>query len=117
MDHPEHYLRLGQKIEVIILEVDKEKHRFSLGLKQLKIDPWDKFYERYKVGDPVSGSVIKILPFGILLEIVSGIDALLHRNEMPESESNPESYAIDETYEVRIKSIDKEARRVSVTLI
>jgi len=117
VEHPEHYLRIGQKIEVIILEVDKAKHRFSLGWKQLKPDPWDKFCEKYKPGDTISGSVIRILPYGILLEIVSGIDALLHRNEMPAAESNPENYLVDETYEVRIKSIDKEARKVSVTLV
>ena len=116
VEHPEHYLRIGQKIEVIILEVDKEKHRFSLGFKQLKPDPWDKFYERYQPGDTISGSVIKILPYGVLLEIVSGIDALLHRSEMPASEPGPENYAIDDTFEVKIKTIDRESRKVSVTL-
>ncbi len=117
VEHPEHYLRLGQKIEVIILEVDKQKHRFALGFKQLKPDPWDKFYDKYKVGDTISGSVFRVLPFGVLLEIVSGIDALLHRSEMPASESNPENYSIDDTYEVRIKTIDRESRKVSVTLV
>jgi small subunit ribosomal protein S1 len=117
VEHPEHYLRPGQKIEVIILEVDKEKHRFSLGWKQLKPDPWDKFYEKYQPGATISGSVFRILPYGVLLEIVSGIDALLHRNDMPDSQNNPESFSIDDTYEVTIKSIDREARKVSVTLI
>lgn len=117
VEHPEHYLRLGQKIEVIILDVDKEKHRFSLGFKQLKEDPWDKFYERYKVDDVISGSVIKILPFGLLLEIVSGIDALLHKSEIPPDEAFPDSFAVDETYEVRIRTIDRESRKVGVTLL
>jgi len=116
VDHPEHYLRLGQKIEVIILEVDKEKHRFSLGLKQLKPDPWDKFCERYKPGDFISGSVIKILPFGILLEIVNGIDALLHQSEMPENQRNLENYSLEDTFEVKIKSIDRDTRRIGVSL-
>ncbi len=117
VEHPEHYLRLGQKIEVIILDVDKHKHRFSLGFKQLKEDPWDKFYERYKVDDFISGSIIKILPFGLLLEIVSGIDALLHRSEIPGSDDFPGNFALEETYEVRIKSIDRESRKVGVTLL
>ncbi len=116
VEHPEHYLRLGQKIEIIILEVDKSRHRFSMGYKQLKPDPWDKFYDKYKIGDTISGSVFKILPFGVLLEVVSGIDALLHKSDMPEEESDPQIYSLDETYEVRIKSIDRESRRVSVTL-
>ena len=117
VEHPEHYLRIGQKIEVIILEVDKSKHRFSLGWKQLKPDPWDKFYEKYKPGDTISGSVFRILPYGILLEIVSGIDALLHQSELPLTENNPASYSIDETYEVKIKTIDRESRKISVSLI
>ncbi|MDQ3051305.1 MAG: S1 RNA-binding domain-containing protein [Bacteroidota bacterium] len=116
VEHPEHFLRIGQKIEVVILEVDKIKHRFSFGFKQLKPDPWDHFYEKYKIGDTISGSVFKILPFGVLLEIVSGIDALLHKSDMPDSESDPQTYSNDETYEVRIKTIDREARRVNVTL-
>ena len=117
VEHPEHYLRLGQKIEVIILEVDKDKHRFSLGYKQLREDPWDRFYERYKIDDLISGSVIKILPFGVLLEIVSGIDALLHCSEIPPGDEFPGTFAMDETYEVRIKNIDRDARKVGVTLL
>lgn len=116
VENPEHYLRLGQKLEVIILEVDKEHHRFSLGLKQLMPDPWERFAEKYREGDIVSGSVTRIFPFGVLLEIVSGIDALLHRSEMPSDQNNPEHYRIDETYEVMIRSIDAEARRISVQL-
>ena len=116
VEHPEHYLRIGQKIEVIILEVDKIKHRFSLGFKQLKPDPWDKFNEKYKPGDTISGSVIRIFPYGILLEIVSGIDALLHYSEMPASENNPNSYSLDDTFEVQIKTIDRETRKVGVSL-
>lgn len=117
VENPEHYLRIGQKLEVIILEVDREKHRFSLGLKQLTPDPWDRFSEKYKVGDTVSGTVTRIFPFGVLLEIVSGIDALLHKSEMPSGQNNPDQYQIDETYEVVIRIIDAEARRIAVQLV
>jgi small subunit ribosomal protein S1 len=117
VEHPEHYLRLGQKIEVIILEVDKVQHRFSLGYKQLKPDPWDKFYDRYKPGDTISGSVFRILPYGVLLEIVSGIDALLHHSDMPGGAFDPTAFSLDDTFEVVIKSIDREARRVGVKML
>ena len=116
VDHPEHYLRIGQQLEVIILEVDYDKHRFSLGLKQLKPDPWDKFCERYKPGDFISGSVIKILPYGILLEIVNGIDALLHKSDLPAGSDINNDYHEEDTFEVKIKSIDKENRKIGVTL-
>ena len=116
VDHPEHYLRIGQQLEVIILEVDYEKHRFSLGLKQLQPDPWDKFCERYKPGDFISGSVFKILPYGVLLEIVNGIDAMLHQSELPEGTDFTNSYHLEDTFEVKINAIDREKRRVNVTL-
>jgi len=115
VDHPEHYLRLGQKIEVVILEVDKTKHRVAFGHKQLKEDPWDKFNERYKSGDTISGSVIKILPFGVLFEIVNGISGLLHKNDMLPGEE-PASYSVDDAYEMKILSIDKEARKISLSM-
>ncbi len=116
VDHPEHYLRIGQQLEVIILEVDHEKHRFSLGLKQLQPDPWDKFCERYKPGDYISGSVIRILPYGMLLEIVNGIDALMHISDLPEGTAIDREFHIEDTFEVQIKAIDREKRRVNVTM-
>jgi ribosomal protein S1 len=117
VDRPEYYLRVGQKLEVMILEVDRAKHRFSVGLKQLTPDPWERFTEKYRAGDTVSGSVIRIFPFGVLLEIVSGIDALLHKSDMPAGHNKPEVYHLEETYEVVIRQIDPETRRIAVQLV
>jgi len=119
VENPEHHLRLGQKIEVIILEVDKAKHRFSLGLKQLTEDPWDKFSAKYKVGDTIAASVLMKKPFGLIMEVVRGIEALLHKNDLPEAktESDPTSfYEVDQAYEVVIIELDKESRKLKVAI-
>jgi small subunit ribosomal protein S1 len=119
VEHPEHHLRLGQKIEVIILEVDKIKHRVSFGYKQLHIDPWEKFAEKYKVGDHVAASVLFKKPFGLIMEIVPGIEALLHKSELPEAASNNEPltfYEVDEAYEVKITEMDLNEKKLKVTL-
>ncbi|MBK6642576.1 MAG: S1 RNA-binding domain-containing protein [Bacteroidetes bacterium] len=84
VEHPEHHLRIGQKIEIIILEVDKEKHRVAFGFKQLHEDPWEKFSLRHNSGDIISGTVLFKKPFGLIITIVSGIEALLHISELPE---------------------------------
>jgi ribosomal protein S1 len=84
VEHPEHHLRKGQKIEVIILEVDKERHRVSFGLKQLQPDPWDKFVDKYKPGDTIAATILMKKPFGLIMEVVSGIEALLHVSELPQ---------------------------------
>lgn len=119
VEHPEHHLRLGQKIEVIILEVDKAKHRVAFGLKQLKEDPWEKFAAKYKVGDTIAATVFMKKPFGLIMEIVTGIDALLHKSELPEAGSSDDPlsfYQVDEAYEVIIKEIDLNEKKLKVSI-
>jgi small subunit ribosomal protein S1 len=117
VEHPEHHLRLGQKIEVIILEVDKQNHRVSFGLKQLHEDPWEKFSLRHNSGDIISGTVLFKKPFGLIIQIVSGIEALLHVSELPEYNQSPNAldhYHVDETYELKILELDKESKKLKV---
>lgn len=117
VEHPEHHLRIGQKIEVIILDVDYTSHKVSFGLKQLHEDPWEKFSLRYKPGDTITGTVLFKKPFGLIIQIVSGIEALLHFSELPEygKETNPlDFYNADETYELKILELDKESKKLKV---
>ncbi len=119
VEHPEHHLRLGQKIEIIILEVDKENYRLSFGLKQLKEDPWEKFAARNKVGDTLAATVFLKKPYGLIMEIVTGIDALLHKNELPDTCDSDDAlalYHVGDTYEVIIKEIDLSEKKLKVSL-
>ena len=80
--HPSEMVQLGDKVEVIILSVDKEKGRVALGLKQKEANPWDQIEERYPPGTRVFGKVTNLLPYGAFMEIESGIEGLIHVTEM-----------------------------------
>jgi len=116
---PEQVLRLGQKIEVIILDVDYEKYRVSLGLKQLQLDPWDTFHNNFKVGDKIAGTVTHVKPYGVILEIVPGVDGLLHKNDIVDEGSDVESaeMQIDDVYEVEISEINREEKKLKLRLV
>jgi small subunit ribosomal protein S1 len=80
--HPSEMVQLGQKLEVMILSVDKEKGRVALGLKQLGQNPWDEIEKKYPPGKRVQGRVTNLLPYGAFLEIEPGIEGLIHLSEM-----------------------------------
>ena len=80
--HPSEIFKKGQKVEAVVLRIDKEKERLSLGYKQLTRDPWDdEIPARYRVGDSVSGKVSKVADFGIFVEIEGGVEGLIHISE------------------------------------
>lgn len=80
--HPSEMLHLGQKIEVIILSIDKEKGRVALGLKQKEPNPWDQIEQKYPPGTRVKGKIVNLLPYGAFIEIEPGIEGLIHVSEM-----------------------------------
>ena len=80
--HPSEMVQLGQKLEVMILSVDKEKGRVALGLKQLGSNPWDDIEKKYPPGTHVHGRITNLLPYGAFMEIESGIEGLIHVSEM-----------------------------------
>lgn len=80
--HPSEMVELGQKIEVMILNVDKDKGRVALGFKQKESNPWDEIEQRYPPGTIVSGKVVNLVPYGAFMEIEPGIEGLIHVSEM-----------------------------------
>lgn len=80
--HPSEMVQLGQKVEVMILSVDKEKGRVALGLKQKEANPWDQIEEKYPPGTHVRGKITNLLPYGAFMEIEAGIEGLIHVSEM-----------------------------------
>lgn len=80
--HPSEMIHLGQKIEVMILSVDKDKGRVALGLKQKDANPWDQIEKKYPPGTRVRGKIVNLLPYGAFIEIESGIEGLIHVSEM-----------------------------------
>lgn len=80
--HPSEMVQIGDKLQVVILSVDKEKGRVALGLKQKESNPWDKIEERFPPGTRVSGKIVNLLPYGAFIEIEPGIEGLIHVSEM-----------------------------------
>ncbi|MFQ5687836.1 MAG: 30S ribosomal protein S1 [Candidatus Scalindua sp.] len=117
--HPSEIIKKGDKIEVEILSVDKEKKRVSLGIKQLTEDPWKKeIPEKYAVGDIVKGKVTKMTDFGAFIDMGSGLEGLLHISEVSsEKIKNLESVlSIGQELDVRIVKIEPEARKIGLSL-
>jgi len=117
--HPSEIIKKGDKIEVEILSVDKEKKRVSLGIKQLTEDPWKKeIPEKYSVGDTVKGKVTKMTDFGAFIDMGSGLEGLLHISEVSgEKVKNLESIlSIGQELDVKIVKIEPEARKIGLSL-
>lgn len=117
---PEDKLKQFKKLELLILKINREKQLLFLGLKQLKPDPWIRFLEKYKEGDCVAGNITDVQPYGAFLEIMPGVEGLIHLNQTPGSEKNTNAlslFKIEETYEVKIIMIDPEKRRIGLSLL
>ena len=104
-------------MKVKILAVDKEKHRVSLGLKQLDQDPWDKIIEEFSIGDKITCGISNITDYGLFVEIKDGIEGLVHVSEIDWTNNNPNPHKIakiGDDVEVMVLDIDSEKRRISL---
>ena len=119
ISHPSEIVALGDKIEVMVLNLDKESGKVSLGLKQRFPDPWQDIESKFSVGSKVKGKVVNILPYGIFVELEKGIEGLVHISELSWTKrvGNPgEMFAIGDIVETQVISIDKDSRRISLSL-
>ena len=117
--HPSELFKKGQKVEAIVLRIDKEKERLSLGYKQLTRDPWDEAIPaRYHVGDSVSGKVSKVADFGIFVELEGGVEGLIHVSEsgLDSSQKLEEKFKLQEDVTAKIIKVDREERKIALSL-
>lgn len=117
--HPAQILSVDQEVEAVVLNIDKENRRISLGLKQTMPDPWSLIDERYKVGQRVSGKVRALKDFGAFVELEEGIEGLIHNHDLSWTRKvkNPrEVLKKGQTVEAIILEIDKENRRIALGL-
>ena len=84
VNHPSEVLEIGQDVRVKVLDIDRDRQRISLGLKQTQEDPWQKVLNEYKPGDVLEGKVTKVVAFGAFIEIVPGVEGLVHISELAE---------------------------------
>jgi len=115
--HPSEMVQLGDKLEVMILNIDKEKGRVALGLKQKDSNPWDQIEEKYPPGTRVQGKIVNLLPYGAFIEIEPGIEGLIHVSEMSwvKNVTDPsEIVKISDDVEAVVLSVQKEEGKISL---
>ena len=114
--HPSKVVQLKDQVEVMILEVDEEKRRISLGLKQLTENPWQVFEHTHKEGDRVSGAIKSITDFGVFIELNGGIDGLVHLSDISwdESEESVRSLNKGDVVDALVLSIEADRERISL---
>ncbi len=118
VNHPSEVLNVGEKVDVKVLEIDRERQRISLGLKQTQADPWQSVIETYQMNDIVPGKVTKVVTFGAFVEIHAGVEGLVHISELADHHvENPREVVNQgDELEVRIIEIDADRRRLSLSL-
>jgi small subunit ribosomal protein S1 len=117
VNHPSEVLSIGDTVKVKVLDIDRDRQRISLGLKQTQEDPWQRIVDTYNIGDELEGKVTKVVTFGAFVEILDGVEGLVHISELAPHhvESPREIVHPGDEIRVRILEIDSERRRLSLS--
>ena len=118
VNHPSEVVKVGQEVEVEVLDVDLSRERISLGLKQTTPDPWIKLVESYPVGSVIDGKVTKIVPFGAFVELGSNVEGLVHISEMAPRRIETPAQVVKVGQEVKVKvmEVNPDRRRISLSM-
>jgi small subunit ribosomal protein S1 len=118
VNHPSEVLAVGDKVNVKVLDIDRERQRVSLGLKQTQEDPWQGLMDTYKVGDVLTGKVTKLVSFGTFVQVLDGIEGLVHISELANHhvEKPEEIVSVGDEIEVKVIEIDTDRRRLSLSI-
>lgn len=116
--HPSELFKKGDVIQAIVLDIEKENERFSLGIKQLQDDPWASVAERYKVGKEITGTVTNLTDFGIFVELEEGIEGLVHVSEISKEKikTPTEKFKIGDVISARVMNINSDERRIGLSI-
>jgi small subunit ribosomal protein S1 len=118
VNHPSEILNIGDTVQVKVLDIDRDRQRISLGLKQTQEDPWQRVIDTYSIGDELEGTVTKVVAFGAFVEILEGVEGLVHISELAAHHvENPrEVVGPNQELKVKILEIDSERRRLSLSV-
>ena len=118
VNHPSEVVKVGQEVEVEVLDVDMNRERISLGLKQTTEDPWRTLVKNYPVGAIIEGKVTKLVPFGAFVELGDSIEGLVHISEMASKHVEVPSQvcSVGDTVQVKVMEIDLDRRRISLSM-
>jgi small subunit ribosomal protein S1 len=118
VNHPSEILNIGDTVQVKVLDIDRDRQRISLGLKQTQEDPWQRVVDTYNVGDELEGTVTKVVAFGAFVEILNGVEGLVHISELAAHHVENPREVVNPGQEVKVKilEIDSERRRLSLSM-
>jgi small subunit ribosomal protein S1 len=116
--HPSELFKKGDVIQAVVLDIEKENERFSLGIKQLQDDPWKSVAERYEVGKEITGTITNLTDFGIFVELEEGIEGLVHVSEISKEKIKTPvgQYNISEVITARVMNINSDERRIGLSI-
>ncbi|MEX1328323.1 MAG: 30S ribosomal protein S1 [Desulfobacterales bacterium] len=116
--HPSELYKKGDVIQAIVLDIEKENERFSLGIKQLQDDPWKTVAERYEVGKEITGTITNLTDFGIFIELEEGIEGLVHVSEISKEKIKTPvgQYNIGEVITAKVMNINSDERRIGLSI-
>jgi small subunit ribosomal protein S1 len=117
VDHPSEVAAVGEEVEVEVLDVDLERERVSLSLKATQEDPWREFERKHQMGEIISGSVTKLVPFGAFVRVGEGVEGLVHISELSDQhvESPEQVVQVGEQVRVKVVDVDVSRRRISLS--
>ena len=118
VNHPSEVVKVGDPVQVQVLDVDLDRERISLGLKQTQEDPWKQLVKNFPVGSIIEGKVTKLVPFGVFVELGDGVEGLVHISEMAKGhvETPDQVTHVGETVHVKVMDVDLERRRISLSM-
>ena len=118
VNHPSEVLKKGDEVEAVVIDIDKNSQRISLGVKQLEEDPWKTIESRHKIGDLVKGKISKIASFGAFVELEGDIDGLVHISQISEDRVDKvkDHLKIGQEIEARVIKVDKTERRIGLSI-
>src|SRR6266542_3249012 len=120
LKHPSEVLKKGDTVEAMVLNIDAENQRLSLGLKQLQTDVWDEFFQQHHVGDVVEGKVVRLTNFGAFVELAEGIEGLIHVSEFDDSQHAGKDEKLElkvgESYQMKIIKLIPAERKVGLSI-
>ncbi len=118
VNHPNEVLSIGDTVQVKVLDIDRDRQRISLGLKQTQDDPWQRVVDTYNVGDDLEGTVTKVVTFGAFVEILDGVEGLVHISELAAHHVENPREVVQPGDEIKVKvlEVDDERRRLSLSV-
>src|SRR5215813_3964152 len=114
--HPSEVLKKGEKVKAVVLGIEPEQRRLSLGVKQLQPDAWETFFSKHRIGDVVHGKVLRMAQFGAFVEIADGVEGLCHNSESADSEGHPIKLEAGQDQDFKIIKMNPDEKKVGLSL-